>query len=109
MTKSRPRIGKNLDKLFVNCNKLTEGTARRIISDNQLSNQKWTWDVPADLANISSSDCHRFHTFIGLGRWNSSNQKKRTLVIFIAERGNLTHLEPNIIKILSKSIREDKV
>ena len=45
-----------LDKIFVNCNKLEEYKARRILSSREeLSIKSWDWDVPMDLQKIKSS------------------------------------------------------
>ncbi len=96
-----------LDKLFVNCNKLKEDKARRILrSRNDLSMEEWDWDTPLDLKHISEADINRHKTFIGLGRWIHDDKKKRTKFICIAQRGELIYLEPEIVKILYNSIKE---
>lgn len=96
-----------LDKLFVNCNKLEEDKAKRLINNGKdLSIKSWKWDVPYDLQKLSKVDCYRFDTFIGLGRWNVSKSKGSKFIV-IAKRGELIYLEPEIIKVLYNSIKED--
>ena len=96
-----------LDKIFVNCNKLEEDKAKRILGcRNDLSIQNWNWDAPLDLQNISKADVNRWETFIGLGRWKGSTKKQSTKFICIAQRGELIYLEPEIVKILYNSIKD---
>ena len=96
-----------LDKIFVNCNKLEEDKAKRILGcRNDLSLKNWNWDTPLDLQNISKADVNRFETFIGLGRWQHEEEKKRKKFICIAKKGELIYLEPEIVKILYNSIKD---
>jgi hypothetical protein len=98
-----------LDKLFVNCNKLEEGKARRLITKNgkpDVSMRTWNCDVPFDLQQISSLDINRFHTFVCLMRWNADKKENATLFIVIAQKGELIYLEPRIVDILNGSVQE---
>jgi hypothetical protein len=100
-----------LDELFVNCNRLKEGEAKRILTskkDKDLSLKSWKWDVPTDLMKISQADINRFETFIGLGRWNVSKGRGRKFIC-IAYRGNSIYLEPEIVRILYNSIKDEVV
>ena len=100
----------NFDKLFVNCNRIKENKAKRILRySKDLSLKNYDWDVPLDLMNIAKSDSNRFETFIGLGRWKSDNKKKQTKFICIAQRGELIYLEPRIIEIMYNSIKKNKI
>ena len=98
-----------LDRIFVNCNKLNYHKARRILGTrNDLSMKEWDWDSPVDLYEISKADVNRHETFIGVGRWRSDNKKRRTKFICIAKRGELIYLEPEIVKILYNSIKDSQ-
>ncbi len=97
-----------LDKIFVNCNKIKEGEARRVIkSRKELSVRKWNWDTPLELQGLNESMMNDFRseTMIGIGRWKNSNN----IFICISNEGNLVYLEPEIIKILYNSIKNDAV
>ena len=95
-----------LNKIFVNCNKIKEQTAKRILkSGKDLSIKDWEWDIPLDLMKISKVDINRDETFIGVGRWNSDTERKRTKFICISQKGELVYLEPEIVKIMYNSIK----
>lgn len=97
-----------LDKLFVNCNKLQQDKAKRILSGkDDLSLRNYDWDVPLDLSNISKADKNRFETFIGMGRWNMGNGKKGKKFICISKRGELIYLSPRTVKVMYNSIKND--
>jgi hypothetical protein len=99
----------DFDKLFVNCNKLQEGKAKRILNSKvDLSLKNYNWDVPRDLIELSKNDNYRFDTFIGLGRWIHTNPKYTTKFICITKKGEVIYLEPRIIEIMYNSIKEDK-
>ena len=97
-----------LDKLFVNCNKLKEDEAKRILSSRKdLSLRSFKWDIPLDLRNIGKELKNNFRTetIIGLGRWNNQNVSKKNKFICIEQNGELIYLEPEIVKIMYNSIK----
>ncbi len=97
-----------LDKIFVNCNRLKEDEARRVLrSGKELSTRKWKWDAPMELQDINKSLMNNFRseTMIGLGRWKNTKE----LFICISNEGNLTYLTPEIVKIMYNSIKHDAV
>lgn len=97
----------SLNKMTNKIDKILEGTAKRILSqDRELSLKSYKWDVPTDLKEISKSDINRFQTFIGIGRWKSGNIEKETKFVCIAQRGELIYLEPSIVEILYNSLKE---
>ena len=98
-----------LNKLFVNCIKLKKGEAKRIIKNGKdLSIKDFKWDIPLDLKDIAKSDVNKFETFISLGRWKNSYEKRQTKFILIARKRELIFLEPEIIKIMYNSIMEEQ-
>lgn len=91
--------------------KIKEGAAKRILrqqahSKNGLSKKDYMWDVPIDLSKTSEADCNRWETFIGIGRWKSSNATRQTRFVLIAKRGELIYLEPKIVEIIYNSLKE---
>jgi len=99
-----------LDELFVNCNKLQEHKAKRILSERKdLSLKDYNWENPLDLKKVSEADINRFETFIGLGRLKNNKKEKQTKFICIAQKGELIYLEPELVKIIYNSIKEDKL
>ena len=102
MTKKK----KEFDKLFVNCNFIKEGEAKRLLSqEKDFSVRSWEWDVPVDLLRKSSADVNKFQTFIGIGRWKRKDNKGNKFVC-IAQRHEIIYLEPEIIKVLYNSLKE---